>query len=50
MKEVFKLLDYDSSGALSKDEFDYVVGKELQNKANLQKTLGKIKVDNPIEI
>ena len=43
-------MDYDGGGTLSKDEFEFVVSRELENKHRLKKILGKIDVQNPIEI
>jgi len=50
LDEIIKLLDYNSDGSISKDEFEFVIGSELEKKTEMSKVLGSIRVDNPIEI
>lgn len=50
LEEVIQLLDYNSDGSISKDEFEFVIGSELEKKTQMHKLLGSIQVDNPIEI
>jgi hypothetical protein len=45
-----KILDYNGDASITKDEFEFIIGAELEKRTLMNRILGDIKVSNPIEI